>query len=282
MNNYYAQFGGGLGDVFHQIFTGPYWHLLRDLLPEDRVRCALICHNPYARELFEWHPKRAQIDLLDLGYWGWNEDREKREKYNLPYSPIDPPFSTGPIDFYISNEEAMKLAEFRQQMAGKPYVLFSATAGQEDRTFPHNLAMELLTFLTGYVRVVIVGRNYIRLQRQQEWRASDLLDLKYSANVFDMVDAFSVPGVANLLIGSAGLVTCHSSLNLLGWHLRKPQLLLYPESVRQRHFLTPDGCSFGIQYPETVHSLYENYSQDVAKQFIEKLSIKGSANCSLF
>jgi len=270
---HYAEFGGGLGDVFHQIFTGPYWHLLRDLSPEDRVRCAIICHNPHARELFEWHPKRAQMELLNFPYWNVKEDRKYRDRHNLPRLIVPSPFTPGPIEFYMSANETEKLAEFKKKLEGGPYVLFSATAGTLNRNFPRQLATELLTLMAKHVRVVLVGRNYRRNNRRLEWRAADLIDslTPPSANILDVVDAFSVPGIANLLKGSAGLVTCHSALNILGWHFRTPQLLLYPEQVRRRHFVNPDGWAFGCHFPETVHSVFENYSDALVRQFLEKI-----------
>jgi hypothetical protein len=57
---------------------------------------------------------------------------------------------------------------------------------------------------------------------------------------------------------SAGLVTCHSALNLLAWHVRKPQLLLYPRSAWERHMRVPDQWAFGIGYPETVYAAFED------------------------
>ena len=56
-------------------------------------------------------------------------------------------------------------------------------------------------------------------------------------------------------------MTCHSALNLLGWHLRKPQLLLYPRSAWERHIRVPDQWAFGIGYPETVHAAFEDCTE---------------------
>jgi len=103
---------------------------------------------------------------------------------------------------------------------------------------------------------VITGRSYDRHGRSElrKWPQAE-------GDIIDVVDRLSVPGTCALVQASAGLVTCHSALNLLGWHLRKPQLLLYPRSAWERHIRVPDQWAFGIGYPETVHAAFEDCTE---------------------
>jgi len=73
-----------------------------------------------------------------------------------------------------------------------------------------------------------------------------------------LIDRLSVPGVAHLLARAAALVCCHSALNILGWLLRKPQLLLYPETVRARHIAARDQWAFGVDFPECRHATFDD------------------------
>jgi hypothetical protein len=104
--HYYIELGSGLGDILNQLCLGGTWNILRDLEPGDTADVVLITHNPYAQELFAHHPKRAQITVRNLGFWGGDDDRAMRERHGLP--PYGPWLSLEPKDlkfeFYTSPE----------------------------------------------------------------------------------------------------------------------------------------------------------------------------------
>lgn len=84
-HTHYLEYGGGLGDVLSQLFYRGSYNVLRDLRPGEKAKVALITHNPFAQELFEWHPKQAQIAVVDCGYWNAVEaDPARRKKLGLP------------------------------------------------------------------------------------------------------------------------------------------------------------------------------------------------------
>jgi ADP-heptose:LPS heptosyltransferase len=87
------------------------------------------------------------------------------------------------------------------------------------------------------------------------------------------VDQLSVPGTAVLLQGALGLVTCHSALNILGWHLGIPQLLLYPDAVRDRHFRRKDQWSFGADNGKTWHSTFQEFRPQLLEDFVKGLHV---------
>src|SRR4029077_16220968 len=55
----YLEFGGGLGDIFYQMFHDGGYGALQTLTSKDRALIVLITHNPHARELFDHHPRAS-------------------------------------------------------------------------------------------------------------------------------------------------------------------------------------------------------------------------------
>ena len=62
----YIELAGGLGDIFNQIYTGPGYRMLEHIT--GTMGILLVCHNPFAAELFTEHPKRELLLIHDPGY----------------------------------------------------------------------------------------------------------------------------------------------------------------------------------------------------------------------
>jgi hypothetical protein len=270
----YLEYGGGLGDVLDQLYYRGSYSYLNLLKPGMRAKVAVISHNPFVKELFAWHPKREHIEVVDCGYWhGAEADLECRRKFNLPGPgalnrlPEKPPGDDA-VTFYPSPEDKKVLDEVLGD--GRPVIALALAAGLPERNIPLPIAKALINDLSDVspsqnFRLVLTGRTYERHGRGEPRMHDPNTELGQAMArqlgeeaPLDLVDRLSVPGTCALLQASAGLVTCHSALNLLAWHLRKPQLLLYPRSVFERHIAKPDQWAFGIGYPETVHALFED------------------------
>jgi hypothetical protein len=243
----YLEYGGGLGDILYQIFHDDGYERLTELGTADRATVVLITHNPHAKELFEFHPQAGRIEVRVPGYWPPHQDREMRAAHGLRHPPsrggpprARPVFHAPPAD-----------RELLSQLEGRPYVLFSASAGLPDRDIPAPLLRELVALVRAEgLLPVFVGRNYERFGRRERRPVGPA--------VVDLIDRLTVPGVAAALDGALGAVCCHSAVNMLAWLLRKPQLLLYPRSVHARHIAAKDQWAFGIEFPECCHALFED------------------------
>ena len=65
---------------------------------------------------------------------------------------------------------------------------------------------------------------------------------------------------------------------MLGWHTRKPQFLMYPVSVIERHFVHRDQWSFGLQFQECFHECFEEAEWEIqAEGFFDYLTVKRNA-----
>jgi hypothetical protein len=281
---YYMEFGGGLGDVIHQMFTGPYG-LLDTLQTGQTAEVNLVCHNPGAREMFEWHPKRGQFTLRDHGYWDGADDEAKRKEFGMPpagtqlrrgdnWDPIQfrpagsVRFNPRPDEIEEANTEdgsPLLHAERRwksqlRQVTGPPkrFVLIAPGAGEADRDLPDVFVKEIIRLLGEAKFIpVLVGKNYARHGRRE----------RHYPGCADLIDTLTAPATALLAQKAAGVVACHSALAVLAWHLRKPSLLLYPEAVKKRHFESRDQWSFGAGHAECFHTTFGKESVALVEKF---------------
>jgi Methyltransferase domain len=254
--SHYVEYGGGLGDVFHQMYTRGCYNGLSELSPADRVQVALICANPHAAEIFAHHPKASQLEVRSLGWWPWERDGAKREEHGLPPSGTGTvPRAPGPVEFYLHPSDEEVLRSVPLEHLSELYIVFAAGAGQAERNIPERMLHTLLDEAKGRGYVpVLVGRTYDRHGRYEPLKGARV------PGVIDLTDRLSVPGVARLVQRSAGAVCSHSAVNILAGLERRPQLLLYPESVRDTHIRARDQWAFSVDLPETVHGCFTDWN----------------------
>lgn len=253
MNLPYFEFGGGLGDVIHQMYDRGYYN---HLLTQHAADVALISHNPFVHEILAWHPNLDKLRVRSLGYWDMKDDAMNRKKYGIPGGrEWMPDHAAKNVTVFPSPDDEENLEGFRGRIKERPYIVVAASAGEPDRTIPLAILREAIRPLREMgMAIVITGRTYERNGRREDY-AGCLEDQC-------LIDILSVPGTLRLLEGAAGLVTCHSALNIAGWHLRIPQLLLYPASVHHRHIAKRDQWAFGIGFEECFHECWENLGDE--------------------
>ncbi len=262
--HYNLEFGGGLGDVLDQCYHKGAYGVLDRLRPEDTATVHLVTHNPFARELFLHHPKATQITVLDHGYWQPGNDHGERLARKMPPAGMNAKLPTGPevVTFYPNPESSVLLDSW----IGKPYVVLSAGAGTADRSIPGLVLRRIVAEWSDLstVPLVAVGRNYERTERTSE----PFVDHQ---QVTQLVDQLDVPGVCKLIQHSAGLITCHSSMSILAWRLRLPNLLVYPKAVWEKHAPqgNPDHWMRGARYHETVHSSVGELTHQHLTKFLD-------------
>lgn len=256
--NFYAEFGGGLGDVFQQLFLQGHYAGLKYLEPGDTVDVVIVSHNPYVGELFEWHPLRSQMNILKFPYIDREDYHKKRQEYGLP------PYHKGggrilsctaPEEvprLYPSPTDISRLQDLFQRVHHRDIVVIAGGAGLPDRNLPEPMLLKLIAEVLerGFVPV-LVGRTYDRHGRFEPFFADR------PEGCLDYIDELSVPGTAALVNHCAGIICGHSALNMFAWHVRRPQLLLYPESVEKEHIIPRSWWAPGIDYSECFHGRFD-------------------------
>lgn len=259
-----SEFGGGLGDMVTLIHWSDRYTRLETLGSEERAQIILMCHNPFAKELFLWHPKTTQFDIRDCGFWWPWEDAEKRKLHGLgPAQPIVLSRQDA-VKFYPSPEDL----EIIETLESFPYVVVSAGAGGRDRNIPDRIYEEVVQTVVerGHreygLRVVTVGRTYNETLRSEP---------KFipRGGIVNLIDRLSVPGTLELIARSVGVFCCFSAVCLSAWYAAKPVFLLYPRDVRDREFLRPPHqYTFGKDFKTTMHVDFDNYKRSDADLFV--------------
>lgn len=263
--HYTLEYGGGLGDMFYQLYARGSYNVLRDLGVDDTATVHLVVHNPGAPELLAYHPKRSQMTVYWHGYWSSGDDAQERERRAMPEpgSNYFLPDKDEVIEFYPHPADQAVL-----DLLPDTFVVMAPGAGTPDRTIPHAVLEatyeRLLRDTSG--PILVVGRDYSR-----DGRAEPAVPAH--PRILNAVNHLSVPGTAWALQKAAGLVTAHSSLNLLGWCMQKPQLLLYNQAVLDRHCHGGhyDQWMFGANRSTTIHGRFDDFDVTWVDRFIQEL-----------
>lgn len=264
----YMELVGGLGDaILRMYFSGGQWYKrLETMPPQARAVVALMCHNPYLAEVFQWHPRAAGIRVLDLGFTTsfhpW-ENADWRVAHGLPSAAPCPPHAPADtLAFYPSPEDRTVLDELS---ASPRYLVMAATTGKPDKNIPQwtkewiaKKAVEM-----GY-RVLVVGRSrYLKQDgREREIEAAD--------GVIDATDRLSVPGMIEAVKLAHGVVSADTSVLHAAWHEHRPVFLLYNKHCLENYVSRgPVGYMQGINRPDTDHMLFSKFTPDRFVRWLE-------------
>jgi hypothetical protein len=256
----WIRFAGGLGDIANYMWTSDSYNCLDRLESDEQATVVLVCHNPFAKELFQWHPKRSRFSVKDLGFWWPNQDAEMSRKHGIPREQPYVGMLQERCNLYPSPEDLRVLGELRKCA---PYIVMSTSAGSVDRNIPSPICEQAVDLAIGLgFKVIQVGRTYGESRSE--------VKLLGRPGFLNLIDRLSVPGTALALEGAAGIFTCFSASLLFSWHLKRPVFLLYPEAVGGREFHCVSHYTFGKDNPDTRHMAFSGYSRE---RFIEWLSI---------
>lgn len=262
--------GGGLGDVLHSLHHTDKYSSLIGLGPNERRLVVLLSHNPHTQELFQWHPKAVQLDVLYLGYrhpWG----AEQRAGLKLRAPMPDKHRNATPIEYYPGPSDREPLAA----LAGSKYVAFCLTGSANDkRDVPLVIAEQAadIAIQLGF-EVVVLGRNYRTVATHGTASVnSNHVEppLRARRGVTSMVDRLSVPGTCKALAGAKAVLCAHSALCLASWFMRRPTFVLYNEA-QARLFKEPLGYAFGRDYRENRHKMHADFKTHQWTEFMGRV-----------
>jgi hypothetical protein len=154
-----------------------------------------------------------------------------------------------------------------EEAAGRPIVVFAVSGGEPHKSLPRALVDRIAADVAeAGCLPVFVGRSYERNFREE---------LKCFSVGVETVDRLTVPGTARLVQQSAGVVCCHSSINMLAWMERKPVLLLYGEAAFQEFIRPRTLWALGADYAETVHGRFSEFDDGMMGRFL--MRVEGAA-----
>lgn len=259
-----VEFYGGLGDIIWGMYCSDRYVSLDGLKEGDNATVAVVSHNPHAAELVEWHRARVGFRLMTPQFEApWDESH--RLKNGIPtLSPVKLR-GYAPVRFYPAPWDKNLLLDLKNM---GEYILFNLSAGSPGRTVPSEMAKTMAKMaLDAGFSVVSVGRNYKRQVHPHEVVTCEER-LQSVPGVVDMVDRLSVPGTAEAIRGSAGVVACHSAMCMLSWYMRKPNFIVWPEDARKDFGPERTSYGFGSHYPETRHSEFTAFQPELFDAFL--------------
>jgi hypothetical protein len=263
----YQEYVGGLGDaILRMYFSGKVWYELLDVIPPgDRAKIVLMSHSPGLAEIWKWHPKRDQIDVIDLGFktsfHPW-ENQEWRVAHGIPRETPCPPYAPSEtLTFYPSPNDLELLYQLRREK----FVVLAATASTQEKSIPAEIRQEMAsTALEMGFKVLVVGlRHYFKDGRSN--------DIKIVPGVYDSVDKLSVPGTIEAIKLSAGVMTAHSASMNMAWSEKKPVFLLYDKVTGDLYLPGgPVGYMQGMNRPDADHMYFSQYTKNRLRDWLRK------------
>lgn len=267
--HYDLEFGGGLGDVFFQMFHRGAYNILRDLEPADTARVDLICHNPNAHQLFTLHPKAPQIDLREFPYWTPSVNEQRRKLYDLPPSGRNEalPEKDQHVLFYPTANDSEMIAS----VDNHGYIVLAASSSLLHKQIPDSVVDQLVDWflINSRLDIAFTGNNYSAKDDYGNERYEYAPRVR-SKRVHNWIDSLSVPGVASAVLHSKGVICSHSAVGMLAWCLNKPEFLLYPKS-HYKPFIEPFPRTiwgFGLDQPGTVACDYREFGLSDMERFL--------------
>jgi hypothetical protein len=258
----YGEGCGGLGDVLLRLyFSGESWYTpLASLPPGSHAVFAFMCHNPYAAEIFQWHPARKRINVIDLGFTTsfhpW-ENREWRVEHGLlPEAPCPPHAPAKTLQFYPSPADLKFLKKVKD---GGKYIVLAATAGDPRKSIPNETRGGIVRgVIERGFQCLVVGRS---MYLYREGNSVEGIDL--APGVVNGIDQLSVPGMIEVVKGASGVISSDTSVLHAAWHEHRPVFLLYNQWTLENMIPRgPVGYMQGIDRPDTDHMVFSAYTQE--------------------
>ncbi len=259
---------GGLGDLFIALHETKAAEELEALGPGERARVTIISHNPFADELFKWHPKAAQIDVVNSRHFFMPpyDDKRIRTDAGVPemMPPSRAPRERAPISFYPSPDD-LKILD--ADLPNVPFLVIAPTSsGMEIEN--RNLPLASIVHMCAVAKVVKVPVVFVGRTYQGPHAHKEPLKRPSGQGIVDLTDRLSVPGTAEVVKRSRATVCAHSALLLLSWFERKPNLVMYPPKYKWHDFDNPSPFGFGKDYPETTRMLFTEFSPSKFATFL--------------
>jgi len=237
--------------------------------PGDQAVISIISHNPFVDELFRWHPKAAQIRIVNAKHF-FMTFSDPRDRMNAGVPRVPPiPFPVKPREPIRVYPSPRDLTTLDRELPKKPFLAIAPTASGmeiEDRNLPaHMIASALKLCRDRDIQVVFLGRTYNGPHAHKSPPK-----LPEGPGIVNLTNRLSVPGSIDVVKRAQAVFSCHSCLLLQSWYDRKPVFAAYPPKYEWHDFINPSPFGFGKDYPETTRVLFDRYLVAKFDAFLSK------------
>lgn len=290
----FVQLGGGLGDIYDVMYQTTLFEDLWRLPPQKKSFILMQSHNPSAETFFTHLPYPERFEVVNLGYHDtWEKGLTYFENVQTGRTPLKKDEYEGNFAPYLSRytreflEKALSIAysqpivlRSKSQLTlpvpendvcfalskSEPYIVLHASAGLPNRSIPKHLVHKIIRFFYEQkIGVIAVGKTYER-QNRIEYQYGAWKNNPYFIN---LIDKLSVYDTVYLLRNAVGAVCCHSSVSMVSWHEKIPQLLLYDRETELRHFskniaqqYVNKNWNFGASFPYNMSMNFDNFERN--------------------
>lgn len=268
LNLYYD---AGLGDVLHRLHGDENFNKIS---MADRVNVLMASHNPYAYELFAYHPCNYKIRIIHAGHKYadlWNAGVRNQDMVEKlcqfhdfpipPHSDISNPsritFNPGPDTFRPT----------------QPYIVLAPDAAGPHKSISADTIFTILRYifnqLPGY-QVYILTRTYFRTLGTKDFKgrvfgnSNECLSLE-----------LTVPTTFFLTQKASAVISCHSALAQLAGFSDVPSFILHPpmSDFNEDNFGKGYTFMFSRRPDLHMHAEFDNW-QSTFMTFAEKFLSK--------
>lgn len=275
----FIQMGGGLGDICNWLFMHDTYATLENIAPDEKVVFSLTCGNPYAQELFLWHPKASQFEIHNFGFMMPAEYEPIHKKHNFPSNTPSKYFLQENLKFYPSPADQ----EILNSLKGKSYIVLNVAAGHPGRSIPERVFKDVIETVATYgmnrygVKILAVGRTYDSNKDPAHNHTEPKLTPRLG--LVDLIDKITAPATLEIIRRARGVICCHSAVCLASWYMKKPTLLLYQKDWgdTQINIDQKSPYNFGRNFPTSMHTDFNSYNRKLCESFLD-MAVRNTLN----
>lgn len=261
---------GGLGDFFLALHGRDIMGTIDDLRPGDMIQIIIMTPCRGVAELFERHPKRSQLEIIDLEYvdpftpdlllpYGdlpATQVRNRPRQIQRYLSPADQKFISG---------------------LPKKFVAFSLSSSHENRNVPEWIAAEAAEICRSYsLSVVLLGRNYEPWQKWGDvrWKGNRSEPVVKGINVINAIDAISLPGALEVLVRSRGVFCSLSAFQVATWLNGKKAYVVTPREFAPAIEMISGWIVGSMRYSDghAIVRYAEEWNKDSFSAFVKTIA----------
>jgi hypothetical protein len=261
---------GGLGDALIALHGRDIMGTIDDLPPGDMIQIVILSPCRGMAELFALHPKRSQLEIVDLEYVDPFTPELLIPYGNLPATKAR--LKPRQIQRYLTPADRKFLAELPRK-----FVAFSLSSSHDNRNVPELIAREAAEICARHgFSVILLGRNYEPWHRWGEtrWMGKRSEPIITAPNVVNAIDAISLPGALEVLARSSGVFCSLSAFQIAAWLNGKRSYVVTPKEFEPAIKMISGWVVGNLKYSDghAIVRYAEEWAPDSFSTFVKSIA----------